>query len=562
VLLLLAILAYSLGSLPLGYWLLVFIFHKDPRTASAYHLGLESSARLLGIGPLLLTALLDFLKGHLGAWLGHSFGLEGALLTGVFTYLGHLYPPRQFFGRHPLRGRGGFLLLGLVSGLSVSGLPYLLALIPFVVAFTVYALSGYASLAGLSVPLSLALILSAHPWPLSAKLLAWLLALLAIWRYKEHLGRILEGIEPRLGDPLPLPSTNQVTCAFMIHPLTLDDLWQSPRFRWFKIFVDRGLIAPRLIERIAEWVRPMKVGELRGVQTADGREIRCYLISAPLLPHQIVQQPKLATLRAIQGARLARELQASVIGLGAFWSVVGEKGRVVQEAVPEIQVTNGGAYTAGTIRNALPRLLERASREGKNLRELTAAVVGANGVVAFGIARQIAPWVGRLILVGRDLERLRRSAETLRSNLERKGNCPELVVSTQIEAVREADLIFSATSDPNPVLYPEHIKPGAWIYDEGVPPDVHPSVYQVPGVRVIPGGVVRPPGNLQGNLDLHFGPGAVPACLAETMILAAERAFERKSLGGETKLENIQYFVEQAELLGFRPLEEAEGLKA
>jgi predicted amino acid dehydrogenase len=36
------------------------------------------------------------------------------------------------------------------------------------------------------------------------------------------------------------------------------------------------------------------------------------------------------------------------------------------------------------------------------------------------------------------------------------------------------------------------------------------------------------------------------------MILAAEQAYERKSLGGETKSENIQFFVERAEALGFR----------
>jgi predicted amino acid dehydrogenase len=74
----------------------------------------------------------------------------------------------------------------------------------------------------------------------------------------------------------------------------------------------------------------------------------------------------------------------------------------------------------------------------------------------------------------------------------------------------------------------------------------------VPGVRVIPGGVVRPPGNMTGNINLRFGEGAVPACLAETMILAAEKAYDRKSLGGETRSENIQFFVERAEALGFK----------
>jgi predicted amino acid dehydrogenase len=429
-------------------------------------------------------------------------------------------------------------------------------MVPVALALTLYALTGYASLAALALPLGLFLVLLLGGYAPREKLLGLLLFLLALWRYKENLGRILEGTEPKLGDPLPLPSEKQVVCAFLIHPLTVEDFWQSPRFRWMRPLVRLGLLKQAWIERLAELFRPMKVGEVRGVRTADGREVLCHLISAPLLPHQIKAKPDLAVKRAIQGARLAKELGATVVGLGAFWSVVGEKGLKVQEAVPGIEVTNGGAYTAGTVRAAIPQILAHFAQSGKDLKRTTAAVVGANGVVAFGIARQIAPYVGKLILVGRDPERLSRAAESLRRNLERKGEAPEIAVTTDIGAIREADLVFTATSDPNPVIYPEHVKPGAWIYDEGVPPDVHESVRRLPGVRVIPGGVVRLPGQARATLDLHFGaPDQVPACLAETMILAAEGAFERKSLGGEVKGENIQFFVERAEALGFKVVE-------
>ena len=63
------------------------------------------------------------------------------------------------------------------------------------------------------------------------------------------------------------------------------------------------------------------------------------------------------------------------------------------------------------------------------------------------------------------------------------------------------------------------------------------DVYDVPGVQVIPGGVVRPPGDSDdfANLDIHFGRGHLPACLAETMIMTATRAYTRKSLGSHTQ---------------------------
>ncbi|WP_018461771.1 glycerol-3-phosphate acyltransferase [Thermus oshimai] len=546
-------LAYLVGALPLGYWLA----HRrgvELRTASPYTLGLENALKRLGFGLLLLTFLLDFLKGYLPLLLPRALGvgLEGALALGVAVYLGHLYP-LFFRDPWPLRAKGAGVLLGVLAGLPLS--PEL-GLIPVALGLALYALTGYASLGSLGLPLGLFLVLLFGPFSPLARGLGGALFLLALWRYKENLGRILEGTEPKLGSPLPLPSERQAVCAFLIHPLTVEDFWQSPRFRWLRPLVRWGLLRPEWMERLAERFRPMKVGEVRGVKTADGREILCHLISAPLLPHQIKGKPELAVKRAIQGARLARELGATVVGLGAFWSVVGEKGKRVQEAVPDIQVTNGGAYTAGTVKAAIPAILAHFAQGGRDLKGTVAAVVGANGVVAFGIARQIAPYVGKLILVGRDLERLQRAAEALRKNLERKGEAPEMVATTEVGAIKEADLVFTATSDPNPVIFPEHVKPGAWIYDEGVPPDVHPRVREVPGVRVIPGGVVRLPGAARATLDLHFGaPDQVPACLAETMILAAEGAFERKSLGGEVLSENIQFFVERAEALGFRVVE-------
>lgn len=78
----------------------------------------------------------------------------------------------------------------------------------------------------------------------------------------------------------------------------------------------------------------------------------------------------------------------------------------------------------------------------------------------------------------------------------------------------------------------------------------------LPGVRLIPGGVVRPPGRMRSSLDLHFGDGLVPACLAETMIMTASRAFGRKSLGERTREADITFYVEEGARLGFEVVTE------
>lgn len=282
------------------------------------------------------------------------------------------------------------------------------------------------------------------------------------------------------------------------------------------------------------------------------------IIAGPLLPDQIRAHPDVAERMAIQGARMAREFGAEAFGLGAFWSTVGEKGQRVQEAVPEIAITNGGAYTAATVRAAVPGLLERFAEAGGTLDQACAAVVGANGVVAFGVARSIAPHVGKLVLIGRDAERLARSAGTL----QRKHPELEIVVSTDVAECAQADLVFSATSDPDPVLFAEHVKPGAWVFDIGRPADVDESVREVPGVQVIPGGVVRPPGSMQSAIDLHFGTAKVPACMAETMIMTAMRSFDRRSLGPVTRSADIAYYLEAGESLGFEIVTEDDGAPA
>jgi predicted amino acid dehydrogenase len=215
-------------------------------------------------------------------------------------------------------------------------------------------------------------------------------------------------------------------------------------------------------------LRPQLRGDIRGITLSDGRELRVMLIGGPMLPDQIRRYPDEALRMAIQGARLAHELGAEAFGLGAFWSTVGSKGLEVQRAVPDLPVTNGGAYTAGTVRASLPALLTRFEASGRRLSQATAAVVGANGVVAFGVARTVAPAVARLILVGRDSERLARSARTL----SRKYPQTEIVISTSAACLIEADLIFSATSDPEPVVRAGHVKPGAWLFDLGRPADV------------------------------------------------------------------------------------------
>ncbi len=536
---------WLVGGLPLGSMIIRRLTGKDPAAYAAHNLGVENVLRHLGPRVAVASFGTDVLKGFAAVALtgGSPWGALG-------VYAGHLHPPLASWRERVPRGRGNGVLLGAIAGMTVVGaLPYgagLAAVLLFAVAL---AASSYVAVATLSGLLGLFVvgIFSSAGSGLAVPLLGILLV--ALWRHKGSIARIIDGTEVRVGEPPPTHGSDPgvVRAAFMIHPMTLDDLWQARSQGWVGKLVELGVLPEKWIIRLLPYIRPQLYGEVTGIRLNDGRELRVLLIGGAMLPEQIRAYPEIATRVAIQGARFARDLGAEAFGLGAFWSTVGNKGVDVQEAVPDIAITNGGAYTAATVRAAVPGLLRHFEQEGGSLGRATAAVVGANGVVAFGVARQIADSVGKLILIGRDAERLERSANSLR----RKYRDTVIETSIQIEAAAEADLIFTATSDPEPVLFDRDVKPGAWIFDLGRPADVDESVRNVAGVHLIPGGVVRPPGEMKSQIDMHFGNGQVPACMAETMIMTATREFDRASLGNSTRTADIEFYMREGERLGF-----------
>ena len=537
------VVAYLIGTLPLGSLLIKGATGREARAFNAHNLGVENLLYFVGAPVALFSFFLDMCKGFLAVAL---FGGSGWAALGV--YVGHLYPLR-LLPELP-RGRGNGVLLGVLAAWWAYGtLPWLVTALVVAAYVGVLAATRFVALAtlgSLGVLVVSALVMRVGVG--SSPLLPTLLVLaVALWRHKVSLARIADQTEARLGEPPAVHGRdpNTVLAAFMIHPIALEDLWQPRSQRWSELLAK---VAPEaLLRRATLKMRPQVVDEMTGIYLKDGRELRVLLIGGPLLPEQIRRYPGVATRMAIQGARLAREQGAEAFGLGAFWSTVGNKGLDVQAAVPDIAITNGGAYTAATVKAAVPGLLKAFEREGGTLRRATAAVVGANGVVAFGVARSVAGEVAEVILVGRDLERVTRSAETL----QKKYPDTRITATTDVAACSRADLVFTATSDPNPVLYKDHVKPGAWLFDLGRPADVDESVYNVPGVHIVPGGVVKPPGNMQSFIDIHFGDGLVPACMAETMIMTATRAFERKSLGPSTRSANIDFYLKEGERLGF-----------
>lgn len=549
--------AVAVGSLPIGHWLSRRVRGANLRQLSPHNLGLGTVAAAAGPRTLALAVLLDVLKGAASVAVASALTRSDWILAvaAAGAIAGHTYAPALVPPRSTTRMKGVTVALGAALALvAVGAIPW--AGVGIVVAVGCATLVvprlggrwGYLSLAvvlgAASAPVAL-LATGAHAPYL---VVAAAFAAITLWNHKEHLLRIADGVEPRLFDRLPMPGVDdhEAVCAFLIHPMSVQDVTQARRFVWMRPLRARGWASDALVRRLARYVRPIKVDDVGPIVAADGRRARVYLIGVPMLPDQIRAEPARAVERAVQAADLAANLGARVMGLGAFWSVVGNKGVEVQ-ARSRIPITNGGAYTAGTTKAAIPKVLARLRARGVDPATATAAVVGANGVVGFGICRTIVEQVGRLVMVGTDQERLDKS----KAVLQRRFPSATIEVTTSLDALRGADVVFTATSSPEPVVLPRHVKPGALLFDLGRPPDVDPAVANVPGVESVLGGVVRLPGDPRGQLDLGYGGGLVPACLAETVILALDGDFSRTSLGDRTKAENVDYFVRRAEEIGF-----------
>jgi predicted amino acid dehydrogenase len=232
------------------------------------------------------------------------------------------------------------------------------------------------------------------------------------------------------------------------------------------------------------------------------------------------------------------------MGLGAFTSVVGDAGVTIARAL-QLPVTTGDSYTVSV---AVQAIREAAALMGISMPAATLAVVGAAGAIGRVCAALLAGEVSRLLLLGRDMQKL----EALRQELQ-PGARAELVTSTNQALLSQAELVLSATSGLGGVIDPATLRPGSVVCDVARPRDVSAMVAAVrDDILVIDGGMVDVPGPVDFHFNFGFPPGKVYACMAETMALALEGRFEDYTLGKHITLERVQEITAIAEKHGFR----------
>ena len=182
------------------------------------------------------------------------------------------------------------------------------------------------------------------------------------------------------------------------------------------------------------------------------------------------------------------------------------------------------------------------------LNTATAAVVGATGTIGQVCAELLADDVERLYLIGRRQEAL----EELRARLKVRARS-ELIVSTKMNVLADAQLILTVTSAIHDVIRPEFLLPGSVVCDVARPRDVSAMVAATrDDILVIDGGMVDVPGPVDFHFNFGFPSGKAYACMAETIALTLEGRFEDYTLGKHLTRERVEEVDAMAKRHGFR----------
>lgn len=328
--------------------------------------------------------------------------------------------------------------------------------------------------------------------------------------------------------------------AFVVHPL---DAKRDVARRYPSL---AKVLPPALICLGARVWPPLVLSQVTGVRSQEtGRGVEGWLLACPLTAQQMLQlPPQVVYDKIVRTGRLGQKQGARILGLGAFTSVVGDGGVTVSQRL-NMPVTTGNSLTVAM---AVEALRDGAGKRNLDLATATAAIIGASGSIGLACAEVLAPLVERLVLVGRQEIYVSQA----RAQVEAAG-AAQVRVSTQVDDIREADLVLSATSSVKPIIEPRHLKERAVVCDVARPPDVFPAVQQErKDVLIISGGIVDVPGHVEFGFDFGLPAGQVYACMAEVMVLALEGQYESFSLGQRVQREKVREIARLARKHGFQ----------
>ncbi len=187
---LIAIIGYFLGNISSSYLVGKLMGKVDVREHGSGNLGATNVYRVLGFKAGVIVFLADTLKGLLATLIGLWIkGDVGGLIGGIAAVAGHNWPfLLEFKG-----GKGIATSFG-----SIVILFPLISLILLIVEVLVIAFTGYVSLASITVAVLFPILVIAFRYSIKHIIGALILAILAIYRHRSNISRLLKGQENKI----------------------------------------------------------------------------------------------------------------------------------------------------------------------------------------------------------------------------------------------------------------------------------------------------------------------------------------------------------------------------
>jgi predicted amino acid dehydrogenase len=300
------------------------------------------------------------------------------------------------------------------------------------------------------------------------------------------------------------------------------------------------VVPDRLLEEVIKNLKGRRGVFVASKFSAFGK-VDGYLMAILLTASQVMNLPReLVRKRILDVLVFAQdELGVELIQLGALTKSVTDAGQwIVKQQNPyKGYVNHGDAFTAAITIEAVEKIAEIKEID---LSEIALGIVGAYGTIGEAVSKMLALKCGKAILVGRRME----GFEKL------KGYIPtSCVMTTDLKAIKGADIVITVTNHPSALLSSSHLKEGAIVIDVAIPPNVSKEIIKErPDVTRIDGGLVRDAGV---NIGFQIGPpkGTMYACVAEVIMQALEN--ERKNYVGSVDLDHLRKTQEWSKKWGF-----------
>lgn len=186
-------LSYLYGSIPFGLLFVKKTKGIDIRKVGSGNIGATNVLRVAGLSTALISGILDLSKGLLPILIGRyifNFDIFTLFWMGFFGVIGHDFS--IFLGFKG--GKGIASTLGFIIGLNV-----IVALIEVLIFVTVLLITKIVSLSSIiSILLLPIILLLLRNYNLA--LLSILLTILALYRHKDNIYRLIYGVESKFGE--------------------------------------------------------------------------------------------------------------------------------------------------------------------------------------------------------------------------------------------------------------------------------------------------------------------------------------------------------------------------